>query len=169
MIPACGEWFQWATTSADSLRLPAPGPRLEDMTAPTVTTQPVSGSRARDQLASAQPVGDAAVSPTLRAAAGYTWRIAVLLVAVYVAFVALARVQTVAIAVFVGLVVCAVLLPLTRLLSRRLPRPLAAGISLAVGALLVLSLMTYVGASAVSQSASLTSQSRTASPVSSTG
>ena len=128
------------------------------MTAPTVTTPPMSRSRGRDQLASAQPVGDAAVSPTLRAAAGYTWRIAVLLVAVYVAFVALARVQTVAIAVFVGLVVCAVLLPLTRLLARRLPRPLAAGISLALGALLVLSLMTYVGASAVSQSASLTSQ-----------
>src|SRR5262249_15490578 len=60
--------------------------------------------------------GDAEVSPALRLAAGYVWRIALLLVAVYLLFVQLARVEAVAVAVFVALVASAILYPLTRLL-----------------------------------------------------
>ncbi len=103
-------------------------------------------------------VGDDAVSPFLRTTVGYVWRIAVLLAAVYVLFVALARIETVAIAVFVALVASAILFPLTRLLSRWMPRTLAAVISLVLAFLVVASLFAYVGASAASQSGQLSDQ-----------
>jgi putative heme transporter len=105
-----------------------------------------------------RPQGDAAVSPFLRATVGYVWRIGVLLAGVYVLFMALARVENVAIAVFVALVISAILLPLTRLLARWLPRTMAAACSLILAFLLLASLFAYVGASAASQSGQLSDQ-----------
>src|SRR6478735_2388466 len=86
-----------------------------------------------------RPVGDDAVPPFLRMTAGYVWRIGLLVIAVYVLFIALARVETVAIAVFVALVASAILLPLTRLLSSWMPRGLAAALSVVLAFLLVAS------------------------------
>jgi predicted PurR-regulated permease PerM len=105
-----------------------------------------------------RPTGDAAVSPALRTATGYVWRIAVLAAAVYVVFVTLGRLQTVAVAVFGGLVLCAILLPVSRFLSRWMPRGLAAAFSLILALVVVAGLFTYIGASAAGQSGQLTAQ-----------
>jgi putative heme transporter len=102
--------------------------------------------------------GDASVSPALRTATGYVWRIAILASAVYVVFIALARVHTVAVAVFGGLVLCSILNPITRVLSRVLPRGLAAVLTLLLAVVVVVGLITYVGASAANQSSQLTSE-----------
>ena len=51
----------------------------------------------------------------------YAWRSVAVAVAVYLVFVALGRVSFVAVAVFVGLLITALLRPLTDLLARRLP------------------------------------------------
>jgi predicted PurR-regulated permease PerM len=67
-------------------------------------------------------------------------------------------VRTVALAVFIGLVFCAVLLPLTRWLARVMPRPLAAACSLLLAALVVSLLVAYVGAAAISESSNLSDQ-----------
>src|SRR5665647_3216134 len=61
----------------------------------------------------------------LRVAAAYAWRLIVLGVAVYLVFVVLAKLTLVAVAVFVGLVITALLRPLVDLFSRALPRGLA--------------------------------------------
>jgi putative heme transporter len=106
----------------------------------------------------ARPTGDAAVSPALRTAAGYVWRIALIAAAVYVVFMAFARVQTVAVAVFGGLVLCAILNPVTRMLARWMPRGLAAALTLFIAVIVVIGLFTYIGASAATQSGQLTSQ-----------
>jgi putative heme transporter len=102
--------------------------------------------------------GDEAVSPALRTLTGYVWRVAILAFAVYVVFSALARLQTVAVAVFAGLVLCAILLPLTNLLARFLPRGLGAALSLLAAIFLVGGLLTFIGTSAANQSAQLTTQ-----------
>jgi putative heme transporter len=125
--------------------------------------RPSPGAGARrvpggDRRRPAHPTGDAAVSPALRTATGYVWRIAVLAVAVYVVFIALARVETVAVSVFVGLVLCAILLPVTRLLGRWVPRGLAAALSLLLAVLVVVGLFAFIGASAATQSGQLTAQ-----------
>ena len=99
-----------------------------------------------------------ALSPTLRLVTDYVWRVAVLLFAVYFTFVALARLQAVVVAVFIGLVLCAILSPLTGLLARHLRRGIAAALSLLAAIAAVGGLMTFVVTSAASQSGSLSAQ-----------
>lgn len=102
--------------------------------------------------------GDAAVAPALRTITGYVWRLAVLAVVVYVTFIALAKLQTVVIAVFAAFVLTALLLPVTALFARVMPRGLAAALSLVLAGLAVAALLAFIGASAASQSGVLTKE-----------
>jgi putative heme transporter len=102
--------------------------------------------------------GDEAVSPVLRTITGYVWRLFVLAVVVYVLFTALAKLQTVVVAVFAALVLCAILLPVTGFLARWIPRGPAAALSLFGAILVVVGLIAFIGASAAGQSAQLIAQ-----------
>jgi predicted PurR-regulated permease PerM len=98
-----------------------------------------------------RPPPDEAVRYGLRVAAGYAWRSVAVAVAVYLAFVALGRLHFVAISVFVGLLITALLRPLTDLLARWMPRGAAVAISLIQAVLIVGGVVTFVATSAVGQ------------------
>lgn len=85
------------------------------------------------------------VPDALRTAAAYAWRILVVAAAVYGVFALLGRFHEIAVAVFLGLVVTAVLRPVADLAARLLPRPLAVAASLLGGILLVLGTFVLVG------------------------
>ena len=102
--------------------------------------------------------GDQAVAPALRTITGYVWRLAVLAVVVYGIFIALAKLHTVVIAVFAALVLTAVLLPVTALFARWMPRGLAAALSLVLAGMGVIGLFAFIGASAARQAGDLTKQ-----------
>ncbi|MFJ9541317.1 AI-2E family transporter [Streptomyces sp. NPDC101225] len=90
--------------------------------------------------------GDGAVvHHGLTVGAAYAWRLLVLGAAVYAGFVILGRLQLVAVALFLALVVTSVLRPLADLLARWMPRTLAVVLSV-VGSLMVfLGLLALVG------------------------
>jgi len=144
-----------------------PAPRSPNKAAPgaTARTQLATVRRPGTRRVAGRPApvprrraGERGVSPALATLTGYVWRVGVLAVAVYVIFTALARVQTVAVAVFAGLVLSAILLPVTDLLARWIPRGLAAAASLLTAILLVAGLLTFIGASVANQSGQLTTQ-----------
>lgn len=85
------------------------------------------------------------VPEALRTAAAYAWRILVVAAAVYGVFALLGRFHEIAVAVFLGLVLTAVLRPVADLAARLLPRPLAVAGSLLGCILLVLGVLALVG------------------------
>jgi len=90
-------------------------------TTATTATTPTAAS-----AAPARPVPPHARVPEgLQVAAGYGWRLIVVAAAVYLTFAAAARLTFVAVAVFVGLVITALLRPVVDLASRVVPRGLA--------------------------------------------
>src|SRR5690242_13581376 len=101
--------------------------------------------------AAERPPPDEAVRYGLRVAAGYAWRSVAVAVAVYLVFVALGRVSFVAVAVFVGLLITALLRPLTDLLNRWLSRGLAVAIAVIQAVVVVSGVFTFVVTSAVGQ------------------
>ncbi|MFJ9907845.1 AI-2E family transporter [Streptomyces sp. NPDC101152] len=101
---------------------------------------------ARRSATTVRPTGDGVVvNRGLKAAAAYAWRLLVLGAAVYAGFVLLGRLQLVAVALFLALVVTSVLRPLADLLARLLPRPLAVVVSVVGSLLVVLGLLALVG------------------------
>jgi putative heme transporter len=94
----------------------------------------------------------------LGVAAAYAWRLIVLGVAVYLVFVVLAKLTLVAVAVFVGLVITALLRPLVDLFSRALPRGLAVAASLLLTIVALGGVFTFVADSVAGQSAKLSAQ-----------
>lgn len=94
----------------------------------------------------------------LRVAAAYAWRLVVLGVAVYLVFVVLAKLTLVAVAVFVGLVITALLRPLVDLFSRALPRGLAVAVALLLTIVALGGVFTFVADSVAGQSAKLSTQ-----------
>ncbi len=80
----------------------------------------------------------------LRQAAGVSWRLLLLAAGVALIFYLLAQVQIVVLAVFLALVFTAVLRPLVGWMSKAMPRGLAVGLSLLLGILFFLGLLTYV-------------------------
>ncbi|MFF0627175.1 AI-2E family transporter [Streptomyces sp. NPDC004296] len=82
----------------------------------------------------------------LRVAAAYGWRLLVVGAAVYVVFMALGRFHLVTLAVFLGLVLTALLGPLTDLLDRWLPRSAAVTLGLLLGIVLLLGVLSLIGA-----------------------
>jgi len=94
----------------------------------------------------------------LRVATAYAWRLIVLGVAVYLVFFVLARLTLVAVAVFVGLVISALLLPLVDLLARALPRGLAVALALLLTIVALGGVFTFIANSVGGQSATLSAQ-----------
>ena len=87
----------------------------------------------------------------LRVAAGYAWRSVAVAVAVYLVFVALGRLHFVAISVFVGLLITALLRPLTDQLARWMPRVAAVAVAVIQAIIVVGAVVTFVATSAVGQ------------------
>ncbi|MFC8451215.1 AI-2E family transporter [Kitasatospora sp. NPDC057223] len=85
------------------------------------------------------------VGPGLRRAAGYAWRLLLLGAVVYAVLVLLGKLVLPVIAVFVALVITAVLRPVADLLDRRLPRGLAVAASVLGALLLLAGLLAFIG------------------------
>lgn len=94
----------------------------------------------------------------LRVAAGYAWRLIVVVVAVYGIFILLGRLKFVGVALFVGLVISALLRPVADRLNRVLPRGLAVALSLLLGLALVAGVFSFIIGSVAGQSSTLTAQ-----------
>jgi putative heme transporter len=94
----------------------------------------------------------------LRNAAGVSWRLLAVLLVVVIVFFALSKVQLIVIAVFLALVITAVLRPMVNWMSRAMARGLAVGLSLMLGILFLLGLLTYVVYSVANQWNSLSGQ-----------
>ncbi|MGW8951345.1 AI-2E family transporter [Streptomyces sp. NPDC055709] len=111
------------------------------------------GSRIGEAAAGEAPTGEAAtdrytesrVAPALRTAAAYAWRLLVVGAVVYAVFSVLGRFHEIAVAVFLGLVGTAMLRPVTDLLARRIPRPLAVTVALISSLVLILGVLALVG------------------------
>ncbi|MDX3798020.1 AI-2E family transporter [Streptomyces sp. AK04-3B] len=91
----------------------------------------------------------------LRTAAAYAWRIIAVGVVVRVAFSVLGQFHRIAVAVFLGLVITAVLRPVVGLLARLMPRALAVATAFIGGVVLVLGVLTLVGETAADQRSGL--------------
>lgn len=87
----------------------------------------------------------ARVPGLLRTAAAYAWRILVIGVVVRFAFTVLGQFHRIAVAVFLGLVVTAVVRPVADLLARFLPRALAVAVTLIGGIVVVFGVLALVG------------------------
>jgi putative heme transporter len=94
----------------------------------------------------------------LRVAAGYAWRVIVLATAVYGIFIVLGRIQFIGVALFVGLVITALLRPVADRMNRLLPRGLAVALSMLLGLALVAGVFTFIISSVAGQSSTLTAQ-----------
>lgn len=78
------------------------------------------------------PEGGSGVPEGLKLAAGYGWRILVLIAVAAVVLSLVAQLQLVMVAMFVGLIVSALLSPLVKVFDRFLPRALAVALSLII-------------------------------------
>lgn len=94
----------------------------------------------------------------LRAMAGVSWRLLVVVAAIALVFYATSRVQLLFIAVFIALVFTAVLRPVVEYLARFVPRPLATALSLLLGLLTLAGMLAYVGVSVAGQWVKLSEQ-----------
>lgn len=101
---------------------------------------------------------DSGVPRWLRTSAGITWRLLVLLAGVGVVFYGTAQVQLLFVAVFIALVLTAVLRPVVDLYGRVMPRPLATALGLLSGFLVLAGMVFYVGYSVANQWQALSKQ-----------
>ncbi|MEU7114709.1 AI-2E family transporter [Streptomyces sp. NPDC046182] len=85
------------------------------------------------------------VIPFLRTAAAYAWRLLVVGAVVYSLFAVLGRFHEIGVAVFLGLVVTALLRPVADLAAKGLPRPLAVTVTILGSIALVLGVLALVG------------------------
>ncbi|MGD3111172.1 AI-2E family transporter [Streptomyces sp. YGL11-2] len=88
----------------------------------------------------------AGVPAALRVAAAYAWRLLVVGAAVYVVFMTLGRFHLVTLAVFLALVLTALLEPLTNWLTRRMPRAAAVTAGLLLSVVLLFGVLSLIGA-----------------------
>lgn len=91
----------------------------------------------------------------LRVAAAYSWRLLVVGAVLYAAIVLLARLELVAIAVFAGLIITALVGPIVRLFNKVLPRGLSVTFGLVLTILAVLGVFTFIGAEVAAQAPTL--------------
>ncbi|MFE3328366.1 AI-2E family transporter [Streptomyces sp. NPDC059176] len=95
--------------------------------------------------------GQPAVSPLLRTAAAYSWRLLAVGAVVYAVFSALGRFHELAVAVFLGLVGTAMLRPVANLLARWIPRPLAVALALIGSIVVALGILALVAETVVAE------------------
>ncbi|QES18294.1 AI-2E family transporter [Streptomyces venezuelae] len=96
-------------------------------------------------LVAMQPGTAPPVTPFLRTAAAYAWRLLIVGLLVYSLFAVLGRFHEIGVAVFLGLVITALLRPVADIVAKGLPRPLAVALTLLGGIALVLGVLTLVG------------------------
>ncbi|MET9762321.1 AI-2E family transporter [Streptomyces sp. NPDC006372] len=102
------------------------------------------------------PSGEASRVPGwLRTSAAYAWRIIAVGIVVRFAFSVLGQFHRIAVAVFFGLVIAAVLRPVADALARFMPRPLAVAVALVGGIVLVLGALALVGEAVADQRSGL--------------
>jgi predicted PurR-regulated permease PerM len=94
----------------------------------------------------------------VRVAAGYAWRLIAITIAVYGIFIFLGRIQLVGVAVFVGLVISALLRPVADWLELVLPRALAVAVAVLAGVVFVAGVFAFIATSVAGQSATLSAQ-----------
>ncbi|MFG3505154.1 AI-2E family transporter [Streptomyces sp. NPDC047821] len=100
------------------------------------------------------------VSPFLRTAAARAWRLLVVGAAVYAVFALLGRFHEIGVALFLGLVVTALLRPLADLVARALPRGVAVAVTLIGGIALVFGVLALVGEAVAGESTTLVREFR---------
>lgn len=122
---------------------------VPDPAPPTRATpgDPVPSHPATSDLATREN----APPPWLRTAAGWSWRLIVLVAGIALVFWAVTQVLIVFVAVFLALVMTAVLNPLTDLYDRVMPRALATAAAILSGVLVIGGLLTYVVVSVAGQ------------------
>ncbi|MEU3839423.1 AI-2E family transporter [Streptomyces sp. NPDC028635] len=98
--------------------------------------------------------------PWLRSAAAHAWRLILVGIVVYGVFTVLGRFQIIAVALFLALVITAVLRPATDLLDRWLPRPLAVALALVGSIVVLLGLLALVGDAVANESSKLADEFR---------
>lgn len=96
----------------------------------------------------------------LRVAAAYSWRLLVIGAVIYAGVTLLSRLEFVVIAVFIGLVITALVGPFVRLLGKFLPRGFAVAIGLVVSIFAILGVFTFIGAEVAGQIPTLSGQFR---------
>lgn len=121
----------------------------------SVTRRPAGKPGTRRPPAQSRPGGEPRVIPALQTAAAYAWRILVVGALVYAVFSGLGRFHEIAVAVFLGMVITAMLRPVTDLLGRVLPRPLAVAVSLLGSIVVVLGVLALVGEAVAGEQAGL--------------
>lgn len=92
-----------------------------------------------------------AVSPQFRRIGGYAWRLIAIGVVVWGLVILFEPLQTLMMAVFFALLTAAWLMPLTNLLARIMPRPLAAVLALLLFVLVIALVFVFIGVQAVNQ------------------
>ncbi|WP_426368890.1 AI-2E family transporter [Streptomyces sp. E-08] len=107
-----------------------------------------------------QPATPPTVSPFLRTAAAYAWRLLAVGLLVYSLFAVLGRFHEIGVALFLGLVITALLRPVADLVARRLPRGPAVALTLVAGIVLVLGVLTLVGEAVAGQRGTLVREFR---------
>jgi predicted PurR-regulated permease PerM len=100
----------------------------------------------------------ATVHHGLQVTAAYAWRVIIVAAAVYLLFAVLAKLTLVAVAVFVGLVITALLRPLVDLLSHKIPRGLSVAVTLLLTIVAIGAIFTFVADSVASQTTQLSNQ-----------
>jgi predicted PurR-regulated permease PerM len=100
----------------------------------------------------------ATVHHGLQVTAAYAWRVIIVAAAVYLLFAVLAKLTLVAVAVFVGLVITALLRPLVDLLSHKIPRGLSVAVTLLLTIVAIGAIFTFVADSVASQTKQLSNQ-----------
>jgi len=137
----------------------ADGTGTEGASRPPVTTLSPVARRVAGGRRNPHVVGEDVPAPRwLRSAAGVSWRLLVVVLAVALVFYALGRIKLVVIALFLAMVFTAVLRPLVGALSRFMPRALATALSLLLGILTFVGLLTYVVYSVANQWSSLSTK-----------
>lgn len=119
------------------------------------TPAPAGDPGGRPPAPGSGPGGEPRVFPALRTAAAYAWRILVVGALVYAVFSVLGRFHEIAVAVFLGLVITAMLRPVTDLLARFLPRPLAVAVTLLGSIVLAVGVLALVGGAVAGERAGL--------------
>ncbi|MFB7037381.1 MULTISPECIES: AI-2E family transporter [unclassified Streptomyces] len=104
--------------------------------------------------------GPPQVAPFLRTAAAYAWRLLVVGTLVYALFALLGRFHEIGVAVFLGLVVTALLRPVANVVARGLPRSAAVALTLLGGIALVLGVLALVGEAVADQRTTLVREFR---------
>ncbi|MGW7316867.1 AI-2E family transporter [Streptomyces sp. NPDC054865] len=100
------------------------------------------------------------VSPLLRTVASYAWRLLVVGAAVYAVFALLGRFHEIAVALFLGLILTALLGPPTRGLTRFLPGSFAVAVTLVGTFLFLMGVLALVGEAVAGESTTLVREFR---------